>query len=452
MSDLPVPLPRTLNVEPAAGGGFIFCEQTEIKARRSGDFEFTEDQQTNVEDLFVLAEACCLEEAVVVEPTSMLHDMDSTEEVDHRQTMKALAQQAGNDTCADCGAAETTWASYTLGVFICRNCSGIHQNLFEHSQVKCLEAPWEAAEVQFMEKHGNEAVRSKYEAYVPIYYYQPTHQDCQVLREEWIRAKYERKEFTEPDKLKLCTNGVREGTLWKRGRDNKQFLTRRFVLSEREGTLKYFKTQDGKEPKCVIKVDSINASFQPSKIGNPNGLQITHRMDSKTRNLFLYHEDGEEIVNWFNAIRMAQLNYFKVAFPTAADKEIVHRMTQNFLKEGYMEKTGPKQTEGFRKRWFTLDHRRLMYFKNPMDAFAKGEVFLGSTSHGYDVKKGLPEGTQGNFTWRHGITIVTPERNYLLTCETDKEQQSWVQALSEVLGKPMTPQDCAAEAYFRHRS
>lgn len=30
----------------------------------------------------------------------------------------------------------------------------------------------------------------------------------------------------------------------KRGRDNGQFLTRRFVLSEREGTLKYFTKYD----------------------------------------------------------------------------------------------------------------------------------------------------------------------------------------------------------------
>lgn len=26
----------------------------------------------------------------------------------------------------------------------------------------------------------------------------------------------------------------------------------------------------------------------------------------------------------------------------------------------------PQQTEGFRKRWFTMDDRRLMYFKDPL--------------------------------------------------------------------------------------
>lgn len=38
--------------------------------------------------------------------------------------------------------------------------------------------------------------------------------------------------------------GVKEGILWKRGRDNGQFLPRKFLLSEREGCLKYFTKQD----------------------------------------------------------------------------------------------------------------------------------------------------------------------------------------------------------------
>ena len=49
----------------------------------------------------------------------------------------------------------------------------------------------------------------------------------------------------------------------------------------------------GKEPKAVIKVDSINASFQPAKIGHLNGLQITYLKDYSTRNIFLYHDSGK---------------------------------------------------------------------------------------------------------------------------------------------------------------
>lgn len=42
----------------------------------------------------------------------------------------------------------------------------------------------------------------------------------------------------------LLLAGYREGFLWKRGRDNGQYLSRKFILSEREGVLKYFNKHD----------------------------------------------------------------------------------------------------------------------------------------------------------------------------------------------------------------
>lgn len=320
------------------------------------------------------------------------------------------------------------------------------------AKVKSLRlSRWEDSEVQFMAENGNEVAKSKYEAQVPVYYYKPTHKDCQVLKEQWIKAKYERLEFTVDRKPLLYEEGTREGTLMKRGRDNCQFVSRRFVLSEREGTLKYFTKSDAKEPKAVIKVDTINASFQPEKIGNPNGLQITYLKDFNTRNIFLHHESSKEIVDWFNSIRAVQLHYLKVAFPGASDIELKPKLTRNFLKEGYMEKTGPRQTEGFKKRWFTLDHRRLMYFKDPLDAFAKGEVFLGHKDLGYNASAGLPPNTHCNGSWQNGITIQTPDRSYLFTCETEAEQQDWLKHFNEIINTTMSPQEYSMEALFKHK-
>ncbi|KAK7930665.1 hypothetical protein WMY93_007060 [Mugilogobius chulae] len=373
---------------------------------------------------------------------------------DSRSTraLKEILQRPGNDACADCGAPDPAWGSCSLGVFICLDCSGLHRNLPDMSKVKSITlAHWDDDEIQFMADNGNEKMKSKYEAEVPVYYYKPTHRDCQVLREQWIRAKYERKEFAEPKKPYTYEEGVREGFLMKRGRDNGQFLSRRFVLSERDGTLKYFTKHDAKEPKAVIKVDSINATFQPEKMGNPNGLQITYLKDYNTRNIFVFHESGKEIVDWYNSIRSVQLHYLKVAFPGATDAELVPKLTRNFLKEGYMEKTGPRQTEGFKKRWFTLDHRRLMYFKDPLDAFAKGEVFLGNKEHGYNVLAGLPANTHCNGAWAHGITIETPERCFLFTCETEAEQLEWIERFDEVMAAPMSPQEYSMEAMFKRR-
>ncbi|XP_053132214.1 arf-GAP with dual PH domain-containing protein 1 isoform X4 [Hemicordylus capensis] len=308
-----------------------------------------------------------------------------------------------------------------------------------------------------MASTGNNASKVKYESKIPPFYYKPTSSDCLLLREQWIRAKYERKEFICIEKQEPYSAGYREGFLWKRGRDNGQFLSRKFVLSEREGALKYYNKNDAKEPKAVMKIEHLNATFQPGKIGNPHGLQITYLKDNSTRNIFVYHEDGKEMVDWFNAIRAARFHYLQVAFPGASDTDLVPKLSRNYLKEGYMEKTGPKvghavfsQTEGFKKRWFTMDDRRLMYFKDPLDAFARGEVFIGSKENGYKVLEGLPPSTQGNH-WQHGITITTPDRKFLFACETESDQLEWIAAFEKVISRPMLPQEYAVEAHFKHK-
>lgn len=48
-----------------------------------------------------------------------------------------------------------------------------------------------------------------------------------------------------------------------------------------------------REPKAVMKINTLNATFQPTKIGNAHGLQITYLKDNSTRNIFVYHEDGK---------------------------------------------------------------------------------------------------------------------------------------------------------------
>ncbi|XP_077132893.1 arf-GAP with dual PH domain-containing protein 1-like isoform X1 [Ranitomeya variabilis] len=374
----------------------------------------------------------------------------------NKKSVKILSRKDGNTKCADCGEPDPQWASYTLGVFVCVTCCGIHRNLSEISKVKSLTmAKWEEDQIQFLDRHGNDAAKAKYEAHVPIYYYRPTHTDCHVLREQWIRAKYERKQFMKNEGADGSSDsketGVKEGILFKRGRDNGQYFARKFVLTELDGTLKYFIKSDAKEPKAVIKIDSINATFQPEKMKQNHGLQITYVKDNRARNLFVYHNDGQEIVRWFNAIRAAQFHYMKVAFPTANDKEIISRLPRNFLKEGYMEKTGPKPTDAFKKRWFTLDHRRLMYFKDPLDAFAKGEVFLGSSEHGYQVKAEIVPNSYSNI-WNYGISISTPDRTYLFTCESEQERENWLSVFKKVISIPMTVREFAVEAQFKHRS
>ncbi|XP_041789364.1 arf-GAP with dual PH domain-containing protein 1-like [Chelmon rostratus] len=363
-----------------------------------------------------------------------------------------LVRQPGNNLCADCGAPEPDWASYTLGVFVCLSCSGLHRNLPAVSRVKSIRLDrWEDSLVEFMQERGNSAAKAVYEKCVPAFFYRPQEKDCVVLKDQWIRAKYERREFTGENCFQQAYSAdLFESTVWKKGKDNKQFLKRIFLLSRKDFTLRYFIKEDAKVPKAVISMKDLNAGFQPEKISHAHGLQISYLHDERMRNLFVYHENGQVIVSLFNAIRATRLAYLQKKHPTLRDNELIPQITTHCLKEGYMEKTGPTQREPFKKRWFTLCsvNRKLLYFKTPLDATELGAVFIGTESHGYSVSDSSGRCTRGS-RWHWGITLQTPGRQFVFMCEQEQEQREWLEAFRKVISQPMTPEDYANEANLR---
>ncbi|MGH0157124.1 UNVERIFIED_CONTAM: hypothetical protein FKN15_032960 [Acipenser sinensis] len=177
---------------------------------------------------------------------------------------------------------------------------------------------------------------------------------------------------------------------------------------------------------CVFFLDPDWASY---KLGvficlNCSGIHRNLTEISRVKSIRLDFWDDdlvEEIVSWFNAIRAARFSYLKTAFPTASDSE---------------------QSEPFKKRWFILDSqdRKLLYFKDPLDAVEKGAIFIGNEEHGYKVTNILPQGIRRN-RWKCGITVETPERQFIFTCENEREHREWMEALNQVISKPMSPQD-----------
>uniref|UniRef100_A0A8C9VCG8 ArfGAP with dual PH domains 2 n=1 Tax=Scleropages formosus TaxID=113540 RepID=A0A8C9VCG8_SCLFO len=362
----------------------------------------------------------------------------------NKKILLDLVKEPGNDRCADCGAPDPDWASCSLGIFVCLDCSGPHRSLPAASRIKSIRLDfWDDELVEFMKANGNANARAFYERSVPSFYYRP---------QQWDSAYVLPAKITVNNYVPGPPPGAYQGILWKKGKDKGQFQKRKFVLSDVDFTLKYFNKEDTKGPKAVIFIKTLNAIFQPEKIGHPHGLQITFLEEGRTRNLFVYHESGQEIVNWFNAIRATRLAYLKTAFPTASDSELIPWITRNYTKEGYMEKTGPMQREAFRKRWFVLDsqERKLLYFKTQLDAVELGAVFIGPEDMGYSVTERQPRGTRGN-KWKFGMMVETPERQFIFMCEQEREQKEWLEAIGHVISKPMLPQDYATEANLRRK-
>ncbi|CAG2108265.1 unnamed protein product, partial [Medioppia subpectinata] len=212
----------------------------------------------------------------------------------NRRRLFELLKINGNDICADCDHESPEWASITLGVFLCTQCASIHRKIGIHvSRIKSLKLDnWDQSQVIIMEENGNILSKKLYEKHLPLYYRKPHPNDSHVVREQWIRAKYERKEFVNPCDASY-TKGHMEGYLWKRGREDGKFLLRKFVLNETEGTLKYYVKQTQKMPKTSIRIALLNMNFCPNKIANPNGMQLTWIKDGFTRSIFVYSESGK---------------------------------------------------------------------------------------------------------------------------------------------------------------
>uniref|UniRef100_A0A674PC26 ArfGAP with dual PH domains 2 n=1 Tax=Takifugu rubripes TaxID=31033 RepID=A0A674PC26_TAKRU len=344
-----------------------------------------------------------------------------------------LVRQPGNNVCADCGAPDPDWASYTLGIFVCLNCSGIHRNLPAVSRVKSIQ-------------HGEHySIHKVIGGLVYVFIFR-------VLKDQWIRAKYERREFTgESNHQQVYCSDLFEVTLWKKSKDNKQFFKRRFLLSRKDFTLRYFIKGDSKVPKTVISMKDLNAVFQPEKISHAHGLQISYLHGEQMRNLFVYHEDGYVIVSLFSAIRATRLAYLQKKHPALHVDDLLPQITWQCLKEGYMEKTGPTQREPFKKRWFTLCsvNRKLIYYKTPLDAVELGAVFIGTENHEYSVSESTSKGMRGG-RWQCGIRLQTPARQFVFKCEQEQDQREWLEAFRKIIAQPMTSEDYASKTLFIH--
>ncbi|KEY71993.1 hypothetical protein S7711_00014 [Stachybotrys chartarum IBT 7711] len=111
----------------------------------------------------------------------------------NEKTLQDLVRNVtGNNRCADCHALNPSWASWSLGVFLCMRCAAIHRKLGTHiSKVKSLSMDsWSNEQVDNMRKVGNVASNQIYnsdnkKAPVPV-----DTDEADSAMERFIRQKY----------------------------------------------------------------------------------------------------------------------------------------------------------------------------------------------------------------------------------------------------------------------
>lgn len=115
------------------------------------------------------------------------------------QLVKSLMELPENSICADCKKKAAKWASSTLGVFICIDCSGIHRSLGTHISFvrSCTLDSWTPEQARLMRRVGNKIANEYWEARLPKDFIRPATGD-RLGMEAFIRAKYIEKRWAAP--------------------------------------------------------------------------------------------------------------------------------------------------------------------------------------------------------------------------------------------------------------
>jgi len=142
-----------------------------------------------------------------------------------KKRLKAVASRSENQFCCDCGDKKPTWASIIvppdgvspsevnhMGAFCCFHCSGAHRRLGVHiCFVRSITLDdWKEKEVEAVEIGGNRRVNACFEANLSTEQAKknkPNPRSDLEVRDQFIKAKYQKREYFDPTKYKTSSSG-----------------------------------------------------------------------------------------------------------------------------------------------------------------------------------------------------------------------------------------------------
>eukprot|EP00037_Helgoeca_nana_P006904 m.63140 g.63140 ORF g.63140 m.63140 type:complete len:429 (-) comp17758_c0_seq1:88-1374(-) len=367
-----------------------------------------------------------------------------------------------NSWCADCSAADPDWASISLGTVLCIQCAGVHRSLPpEISKIKSLKLDkWTNAEIEVLRVVGNTLAKSIYDSRLSYTHKRVSFRTPMGLRQFILQEKYGGGPAVEDVAHPAAHNAAvqiakmstslladsprrREGWLMKKGKDTDKWAPRWFELDF--PTLTYWacdKKGDGKPeilgvPKETMRLTDTMVTLRSDRtFATKFGLQITYRKgdqdgdSNEFRNFFVSVESGEALTAWLNDIRTNKgllLGLDKSMIGTPRGTAILAELSREVVREGWLQKTGPKGT-GWKKRWVTLHDNRLLYYSSEFAAIAKGNIVINRECRVEPVPERVPH--------NHCFIVCTSQvgvgRSYLFQAETEATAASWVETIRSV--------------------
>jgi hypothetical protein len=326
------------------------------------------------------------------------------------------------------------------------------------SSVKSLlldEHCWKGELLQFMLSKGNKRCNAVYEAKVPPGYFKPSEYEnrCDV-RENYVRAKWERKEFMLDYNPRMCVSeGTKEGYLYKKSANLKvkSWQKRWFVLNGI--CLSYYKNPSDDMAKGVIslheseiklsdKYNSITCDDTKGKTSSNNN-KYEFEIVTRRRTFCIRASSMREMFDWAHALsRAVELqkisvrssgvktgNLNKAPKDLAALEDYLSKSAKA-LAMGSSRKSGPialreSSLFGFKWswRWANLIPGALVIFASDTDKEVVTTILLENS-----IVEML---SRTESKKEYSFAIRTYNRQIFLATDCSDVLSEWIEALSE---------------------